>query len=912
MAMTTEHRAENAGDSAAKKPQPEIGSPGNSDAAAGRALSGAQGEVSFNRQEFHEELRLRNLPNLFWTAIAINSAYLLWTFLDMLLVPEWWLFFLVLRVVAVAIITAVVLMVFRGGYQRYTWEAFWLMIVIYLSFIGVMMPLVGAKYLTHYVMGYTITIIGSGLVPVWYPRWLTTAFKASLIIGTVLFFTLWSGDVPFANIVTNTFVVATAVVLAIVTAIFKYDLAKRDFLGRAQLAAVARRESEGRQRLAKTSYELQEALEKLQELDRLKSKFFANISHELRTPLTLILAPVELVRSRLSDGFLKDQLRSVTRNAERLLGLINDLLDLSRLDAGGLRLNLAEMDIRSVAAAVHETSLPAAMAKSIELVLKADSSEKKIWGDAHRLEIVLTNLVSNAIKFTPESGRIELRVIDVENGVLVEVEDNGHGIPADDLPRIFERFYQVNPADRRREGGVGIGLALAKELIELHGGTIEPESEPGVFTRFSVFIPFGKDHIHPDVVERRRQFDGALEGGRRVEDHLVLLPDRSSDPLLDPDDVEEPMDPVIFEGSRRARILLVEDHDDVREFIRKLVEPHFDLMMASNGREAWEMVHEDPPDLVVSDVMMPEVSGTELCRAIKGDPGLRTTPVILLTARVGSEATLEAYAHGADDFVAKPFHPRVLMARIRAQLKLRALGLQLAQQEKLAAVGTLAAGIVHEVGNPVNSVLNAARLLSQESMSEEVAKQLIAVIEDGAKRIEGITEALRSHARPAEAGETSACDVREGLDATLKILAHKLDGVVVHRDYSSDKLAKAPAGPINQVFLNLVDNAIRIGAANIWLGVEEDEEGDLRVTIGDDGPGVAPADAERIFDPFFSKRKDGSGTGLGLYLSRRMVEQHGGVLRLEHRHGGGAEFIVRIPTFRTLKRDAQPTAAGRG
>jgi signal transduction histidine kinase len=425
-----------------------------------------------------------------------------------------------------------------------------------------------------------------------------------------------------------------------------------------------------------------------------------------------------------------------------------------------------------------------------------------------------------------------------------------------------------------------------------------------VFTKFAVFLPFGEGHIHPDVIERRRQFEGPVESGRREEDRLDMAFENPIDSRVELDEVEEPMDPVLFEGSRRARILLVEDHDDVRDFIRKLIEPHFDLMLATNGREAWEMLREDPPDLVVSDVMMPEVSGTELCRAIKGDPALRTTPVILLTARVGSEATLEAYAHGADDFVAKPFHPRVLMARIRAQLKLRALGLQLTQQEKLAVVGTLAAGIVHEVGNPVNAVLNAARILSQDSTSKEVAKKLIEVVEEGAKRIEGITEALNSHARPAEAGVTSACDVREGLDATVTLLGYKLTGVIVHRDYQTDRLAMAPAGPVNQVFLNLIDNAVRMGAANIWLRVEELEEGTLCVRIGDDGPGVRPADVERIFDPFFSGRKDGSGAGLGLYLSRRMVEEHGGVLRLEHRHGGGAQFVVQVPTV------GAPPAAG--
>ena len=281
------------------------------------------------------------------------------------------------------------------------------------------------------------------------------------------------------------------------------------------------------------------------------------------------------------------------------------------------------------------------------------------------------------------------------------------------------------------------------------------------------------DHIRPEVVERRQQFEHEAVQGRR------------SRRLAAPGDVGErgsgsgqrcrgdgwrgrrgSLRSCLTERGR-ARILLVEDHDEVREFIGTLLWPHYELLVAENGREAWDLVRAESPDRVVSDVMMPEMSGTDLARAIKSDPALRATPVILLTARVGSEATLEAYAHGADDFVAKPFHPRVLMARIRAQLRLRALGLQLAQQEKLAAVGTLAAGILHEVRNPVNAILNAARVLSGGRSKPEMTRQLIQIIADGAQRIEGITTALDSHARPAEAGVTHSCDIREGLDADV-------------------------------------------------------------------------------------------------------------------------------------------------
>lgn len=846
---------------------------------------------------FNKELRKRNLPMLLWTAVVFNTAYMGWALFDYVLVPELWSYFLVFRVVAVAINTTMVFIVFRPRFRRYSFEGFWLLVVIYCSFIAPMLPLAGDDF-AKYIMGLAVTMIGAGVIPVWRPRWPITALLVVCAINAAFFFPVWQGEPPMQEVVANSFVLLTAFGLAIVASIFKYDLAKRDFLSRVQLATVARRESEANMVLAKTSADLQAALEKLKELDRLKSRFFANISHELRTPLTLILAPLSELAVTVNGVEARQLVRVIRRNAERLLGLINDLLDLSSLDAGGLRLNLAEMDIRSVAASVHENSMPAALAQGIDLQLISDPPTERIWGDAHRLEIVLTNLVSNAIKFTPGDGRIEIRIENLEDGVQVEVEDTGVGIPEEDLPRIFERFFQVNPADRRRKGGVGIGLALAKELVELHGGTIEVGRPDGGGTVFTVVLPFGRNHIRPEVIERRQQFEEP-KVRRRAED----LPEARIEAGLERPEIDHPtgqysdgIDDVPFVAGRMPRVLLAEDNPEVREFIRTLLEPRFEVSVAEDGAVAWEMMRTESPDLVVSDVMMPNMSGTELCRAVKNDPSLKSTPVILLTARVGSEATLEAYAHGADDFVAKPFHPRVLLARIRAQLNLRALAFHLAQQEKMAVVGTMSAGILHEVRNPVNAILNASRAMTSNSLDAETTSQLLDVIGDAAVRIEEITSALDTHARPAESGETAVCDLEDGLEATLKLIRHRLDGVAIHRDFVTDRLAKAPAGPMNQVLLNLVDNALRMGAKNLWLSIHL-EEGSLVVRVGDDGPGVPEEDAERIFDPFFTKRPEGDGTGLGLFLSRKMTEEHGGSLRVENRAGGGALFIMEVPAL---------------
>lgn len=855
---------------------------------SGAAEAGAP--PTFDRGVFHEELRRRNLQILFFSACIFNPAYVAWSLFDWFLAREHWGTFLVLRLTAVTINTAIVIVVHRPRYRRYTWEAFWLWLFVFGAFIAPMLPVVGGSY-APYVMGFTIILYGAGLLPFWRFRWAMSLVVA--VIGTVpVAFLFRESTVTGADVVGASSFVFTAAGLSLVMATFKYRLTLREWNNRQQLAATVRSETRARLELAEAKGDLERALARLQELDELKNRFFANVSHELRTPLTLILGPLDAMAGRADLADRAGEIRIIRRNAERLLRLIDDLLDLSRLDAGGLRLNLAELDPRGIVASVVEVSRPAADAKSIVLRYDADESRRTIHADAHRLEIVLTNLVGNALKYTPDGGEVDVRVRDGGDGVTIEVADTGEGIPEQDLPNVFDRFFQVAGGERRRQGGVGIGLALARELVELHGGRVQVRSRQGQGTTFTVFLPFGTDHIRPEIVEKRKEFQRSGSPRRRAEDVPAADGGEAAAAAVVGDDVQPVADP--HGDVPRARIVLAEDQDELRGFIARLLGVDHEVLATSDGARALEAVRRERPDLVVSDVMMPELSGTELCRAIKTDPALRSIPVILLTARVGSEATLEGYAHGADDFVAKPFHPRVLQARVRAQLRLRALGLKLAEQEKLAAVGTLAAGVLHEVRNPVNAILNAARVLSKGTSSEETSGRLLRVVADAAERVQGITEALDAHARPADGGTPGPFDVREGLDATLRLLEHRLGDVEVVRRYGTERLALAPAGPMNQVFLNLVDNAVRSGARTVWVSVDAPDDR-VRVRIADDGPGVSREIAERVFDPFFTTRDPGEGSGLGLYLCRQIVHQNGGRLTLADREGGGAEFSVDLP-----------------
>ncbi len=628
-------------------------------------------------------------------------------------------------------------------------------------------------------------------------------------------------------------------------------------------------------RVAERTADLEEALGRLRKVDQLKSEFFANVSHELRTPLTLILAPVEEQLASTRDPVTRAMLSGVRGNSERLLRLIDDLLDLSRLEAGALTLTVGPVDLGGLAKSVGALMAQTAQARGIDLEVRVPPATPGLEGDLHRLEIVVTNLLGNALKFTPRGGKVTLEVKELPEGAELCVRDTGPGIPPNEVERIFERFYQVvgEASGQGAKGGVGIGLALAKQLAELHGGTLRAESAPGAGATFTLSLPKGRAHFKARILERAK-----TEGPAPQPQHLAL-----SEP--------EPVAPSVSSSS--VTVLVVEDHQELRALLKRLLAPIARVLEAADGDAGWALAQESRPDLIVSDVMMPGLSGAQLCAKVKGDPKLGSTPVILLTARSGPEAALEGFAAGADEFIEKPFHPQVLLARVQAQLRLRALASQLASQAGLAAVGSLAAGVGHEVRNPLNAVLNGVRVLRAKPGLDARDTVLLDAIADGAARIEKISSALVRHVSPAEAGGARPVDVQEGISSALRLMDFRLGQVTVHQEVGETKVV-APASELNQVFINLLDNSLKAGARNLWLRAEQQQER-VRLVFEDDGTGVPAEVAPRIFDPFFTTRAPGEGTGLGLYLCRQSLQRWGGAITHRDRPGGGSVFTVDLP-----------------
>jgi signal transduction histidine kinase/ligand-binding sensor domain-containing protein/DNA-binding response OmpR family regulator len=394
--------------------------------------------------------------------------------------------------------------------------------------------------------------------------------------------------------------------------------------------------------------ERQEAI-RMHELDMMKIKFFTNVSHEFRTPLTLILTPLEKLIRQGKDAELKNQHQLIHRNAKRLLNLVNQLLDFRKMEVQEIRFNPSEGDIlRFIREAVYSFS-DLSEKKSIDLDFRTTIDSLETIFDQDKLEKILFNLLSNAFKFTPEHGKVSVNVQIESQGeaklLRVDVADTGIGIPPDKHERIFERFFQNDLPQTMVNQGSGIGLSITKEFVKIHGGRIELASAPGRGSCFSVFLPV-KDVFKVEAKELSAT--PVVEVGADV-------PELESA-------VEVQMN---NEAERKHTLLLIEDSDDFRFYLKDNLKLLYSIVEARNGVEGWKQTLSHQPDLIVSDIMMPEMNGIDLCKKIKSDERVSHIPVILLTARSSEEQKLEGFETGADEYVTKPFNFEILESRIR-------------------------------------------------------------------------------------------------------------------------------------------------------------------------------------------------------------------------------------------------------
>jgi signal transduction histidine kinase/DNA-binding response OmpR family regulator len=401
----------------------------------------------------------------------------------------------------------------------------------------------------------------------------------------------------------------------------------------------------------------------LAEIDRAKTTFFSNVSHEFRTPLTLMLGPIDDMRAAPPrDDEERQRVELLHRNALRLLKLVNTLLDFSRIEAGRTDAVYEPTDLAGLTADLASSFRSAVERAGLTLDVDCPPLSETLHVDRDMWEKIVLNLLSNAFKFTFE-GSITVRLREVEHGAELEVADTGIGIGEQDLPRIFERFQRVEGAHSRSHEGSGIGLALVQELVRLHGGELRVKSQQGVGTSFFVRIRAGTAHLPKERLRASRELErSAMGAGPYVEEALRWVSG------LDRESSHSSVVPPRGEGEPRERILVVDDNADMRDYVSRLLRERWDVETTNDGQAALEGARRNPPDLVLTDVMMPGLDGFGLLRALRSDASTRAIPVVMLSARAGEEATADGLKAGADDYLVKPFTARELFARVSARL----------------------------------------------------------------------------------------------------------------------------------------------------------------------------------------------------------------------------------------------------
>ena len=438
----------------------------------------------------------------------------------------------------------------------------------------------------------------------------------------------------------------------------------------------------------------------LAEIDRAKTVFFSNVSHEFRTPLTLMLGPLESLAAIQADARGRQLVDLAYRNALRLFKLVNSLLDFSRIEAGRMQVSYTPTDLAAVTTRMASMFDSAMDSAGLSHIVDCPPLPQPVYVDTDLWEKIVLNLVSNAFKFTLKGTvTVRLRWQQADDGgqAVLSVSDTGTGVAPEHLPRLFERFYRVPDSRGRTFEGSGIGLALVYELVKLHGGTIGVDSTPEVGTTFTVSLPAGTAHLPAGRIGAP-QGEPACAGAARayVDEALHWLPDHAPAALAPPD-----------AGSVRPRILWADDSADMRAYVRSLLLPYWEVEVVSNGRQALEAALRQAPDLVLCDVMMPELDGFGLVQALRADPRTSATPIILLSARAGEDARVEGLQAGADDYLVKPFGARELLARVGTHLgiaRLRTEAVEAAQHDALTTLPNRK--LSHEFAE---RVLNSAR-----------------------------------------------------------------------------------------------------------------------------------------------------------------------------------------------------------
>ncbi|MFH1530084.1 MAG: ATP-binding protein [Pseudomonadota bacterium] len=864
-------------------------------------------------ERFRRHVRRLNVRGARFGGALIAILVPAFSILDYLVLRPVFYELLVLRVAVVLIAFSTIGLSFSARMQRYVVP----MTMILFASCG--LSIVGMVHLhdwifpwespSHYYAGTMLVMIGATLMTTW-RVWESVIVFGGIYLAYLLPTILFQPPAHAVMYLSNNFFLGATVIIATVGHYFMYGLHRRE---------------------VESGYRMELANQRLTELDRYKTQFFANITHELKTPLTLILAPTESILKGEMGTFTGEQqeiFHRIYRNGLRLMKLISDLLDLAKLEDSKLRLRLDEIDLAEFLNELVSNIQPLAERKEIDLTYEVRGAETGIWSDHGRLEQILINLLSNAVKFTGEGGRVRVVCDATGQELHVSVQDSGIGIPQDKLRIIFDRFSQVDGSSTRKYGGTGIGLALAKELVGLHEGRLWAESEVDRGTTMHVAFHRGREHFRDEVIDRR-QARQAVPDGRRSDDGglpewWAQISASNEFKLLAVDDAtERRLAPRSRSASEQvepqARILVVEDSKEMLQFLEMQLRARYVVYLAENGRKGLDLCRKLKPDLVVTDYMMPEMDGREMTREIKLGEGTAHIPVVMLTAKADEADRIAGREAGADQYLAKPFSPSELLVVIAKLLSSQEQQAEKLMHQRMDSLQVVAARLAHEIHNPVNYIRNGA-VLAQRSLTKleallpaatapedelpgnrarfvtKIAKMLDQVTL-GADRISKSVDLLREYSREGYTPLAVDYDVDEGMGRVLGVVAPR-DNSRRNVHYESGGVGSIRCVPqeFHEVVSNLVQNAIDATPedGNVWCQTLRDGE-NVRIVVRDDGEGIPQENIDKIFSPMFTTKAPGEGMGMGLAITYQLLKKRGGKMQVMSERGVGTTFTITWP-----------------
>lgn len=801
--------------------------------------------------------------------------------------------------------------------RRYYRVLGWILPALPTFFISLMIYRTSGASSPYYA-GLNLVLLGAAIILRW------TLLDSMIVFLEVLLLYLgacfFRGSIPDRSVFFNNLYFLTVTgVFVVIGSLFYNRLRFREFALRFELD--------------KNKKELESTNQKLVELDQIKSRFFANISHELRTPLTLLLAPLETLLQKFNrsvDHETREVLVTMHSNGMRLLKLINDLLALVRLESGRMDVKHEPLDVMQFVKGLASAARQVADDKRLTLETHVDPQLGFVMSDRDKLEKIVLNLVFNALKFTPAGGRVSLRAEKQAEEFVIIVSDTGMGISEKNLPFVFDRFWQADGSSKRKYQGVGIGLALVKELTEVQGGKVTVESTEGKGTTFTVRLPYQKGEAPATLAPEEKPSDEQKPTQTvSSEEWLTNLYRRAElFPAMTP--LQDTLKPVeVTRNGFMPKAVVADDEPDMLRFLKSQLSQHYEVIEAVDGQQAIEKAAQFLPDVILLDMMMPEKDGLQACRELRERTSTQSIPIVLLTARADEETKLAALNAGASDFLPKPFSTTELHVRIKNLVEshqyqnklskqnqalestidqLKETESQLVQSEKLASLGRMSAGIIHEINNPLNfattglfTLRNKAKYIAPEQQAEYA--EILKDVEEGINRVKTIVSDLRMFTHP-ETESRDQVEVADVVRSALRFLSNEWkDSVHIEQHLADHQTVWANKNKMIHVIVNLLQNSLDALKMKTFVGGEKPTiwiEGRVErnrsiISVCDNGPGIDAEHLDKIFDPFYTTKDVGEGMGLGLSICYRIVQECDGRISVKTDPGKFCEFTLEFP-----------------